>query len=221
MVVHPGEVHANRSTGARAFRSAYVDGSLVAELVGSGWRGGGDGRAPPFVPAPVVRCPEAVGAFGACLDAADAAVAASPLEIESRLSGALRLLLLAAGVHAPSLPACPDRREHRAVARAKEMLRAGHDGDLSLRALAAATGLHPNYLLNVFTREVGVSPHRYLAGVRVEQAKALLRRGQPVAEVALATGFSDQSHLTRAFKRHTLLTPGRYRAGEAAGSGDL
>ncbi len=101
------------------------------------------------------------------------------------------------------------------MARAKEIIRGPHGDGASLRSLAAATGLHPNYLLNVFTREVGLSPHRYLVGVRVERAKALLRRGRPLAEVALAAGFSDQSHLARAFKRRTLLTPGRYRAGTA------
>ena len=50
----------------------------------------------------------------------------------------------------------------------------------------------------------------YLEMVRVERARALLRQGEPISRVAFDTGFSDQSHLTRRFKRVVGVPPGQY-----------
>jgi AraC-like DNA-binding protein len=61
----------------------------------------------------------------------------------------------------------------------------------------------------------------YLELVRVNRAREMLRRGEPISRVAFDTGFSDQSHLTRRFKRVVGVPPGQYaktygssRAGE-------
>jgi AraC-like DNA-binding protein len=61
-----------------------------------------------------------------------------------------------------------------------------------------------------FTKQVGLPPHVYLNQVRVNRAKQLLADGQPIALVAYETGFADQSHLTRHFKRLFGLTLGQY-----------
>jgi AraC-like DNA-binding protein len=53
-------------------------------------------------------------------------------------------------------------------------------------------------------------------GVRVERARLLLARGVPIAQAALDTGFADQSHLTRQFKRFVGVTPGEYARGVRA-----
>jgi AraC-like DNA-binding protein len=55
-----------------------------------------------------------------------------------------------------------------------------------------------------------VPPYRYLELVRVERARRLLQRGVRISEIAFTTGFSDQSHLTRQFKRVLGVTPGSY-----------
>jgi AraC-like DNA-binding protein len=57
-----------------------------------------------------------------------------------------------------------------------------------------------------------MTPHTYLTDCRVRAARRLLARGESVAHAAFACGFSDQSHLTRLFKAHAGLTPGRFRA---------
>ncbi|HEX5830777.1 MAG TPA: helix-turn-helix domain-containing protein, partial [Gemmatimonadaceae bacterium] len=57
---------------------------------------------------------------------------------------------------------------------------------------------------------VGVPPYAYLALVRVRRARALIARGHPLSSVTYVTGFSDQSHLTRQFKRVVGVPPGRY-----------
>ena len=65
----------------------------------------------------------------------------------------------------------------------------------------------------MFTQSVGLSPITYRTSLRVEEAKALLRRGRPLAHVAYDVGFADQAHLTRLFKRYVgVVTPGQYQA---------
>jgi AraC-like DNA-binding protein len=98
------------------------------------------------------------------------------------------------------------------AARASDEAHAGAEGDgVTLRALGHLVGLRPNYLLNVFTRHVGLPPHLYWMGRRITVAKRLLARGQPIADVSYALGFHDQAHFTRTFKKFTGVTPGRLR----------
>ncbi len=68
------------------------------------------------------------------------------------------------------------------------------------------------HLVRSFSAQYGVAPHAYLIGKRVEAARGLLLQGISLAETAARVGFYDQSHLTRHFKRHTSVTPGRYAA---------
>ncbi len=83
----------------------------------------------------------------------------------------------------------------------------------SLRDLAAGAGVHPVHFAAVFRRCYGCSVGDYARRRRVAQARrVLVDLDRPLAEVALAVGFADQSHLTRAFKRYTGMTPGAYRA---------
>jgi AraC-like DNA-binding protein len=65
-------------------------------------------------------------------------------------------------------------------------------------------------LTRVFAREVGMPPHSFQTQVRVARAKRLIRAGQSLAGVAAATGFADQSHFIRQFKRLMKITPGEY-----------
>lgn len=82
----------------------------------------------------------------------------------------------------------------------------------SARALAAEAGVHPIHLARVFRRRVGASVAGYARRLRVQRACRLLaERGRGLAEVALEAGFSDQSHLTRDFRRVTGTTPARLR----------
>ena len=61
------------------------------------------------------------------------------------------------------------------------------------------------------TRELGVAPHCFRLLSRLNHARQLLRDGQPIAAVAADAGFSDQSHMTRLFRRTFGTTPGLYR----------
>ena len=102
-------------------------------------------------------------------------------------------------------------REHRAVEVIKARLRNHPEHPHRLADLAQLTGLSSCYLLEIFKRDVGVTIGTYLAYQRVAGAKRLLLEGLSISEVALCVGFTDQSHLTRIFKRFTQTTPGRFQ----------
>ena len=73
-------------------------------------------------------------------------------------------------------------------------------------------GAHPTHLVRAFRREVGIPPHRYLTGRRLDRARHLLLAGHRPSDVAVEVGFHDQAHLTRHFKRTLGVTPGAYAA---------
>lgn len=78
--------------------------------------------------------------------------------------------------------------------------------------LAADAGVHPSHLSRTFSRYFGTSLGAYQRGVRLEAAKAALATtSDPIAAIAVRTGFSDQSHLTRQLRAATGLTPAAFR----------
>ncbi|MCA9891038.1 MAG: helix-turn-helix transcriptional regulator [Anaerolineae bacterium] len=83
---------------------------------------------------------------------------------------------------------------------------------LSLEELAQQVGFSPYHFARLFREATGESPHQFVIRQRVEYAENLLRTSKlALAEVAIASGFADQSHLTQVFKRHTGLTPKAFR----------
>lgn len=85
--------------------------------------------------------------------------------------------------------------------------------ELSLGDLAKVANLSAHHFARAFKDSTGLSPHRYVVQERVGRAKGLLAATDlPIAEVALACGFSHQQHLTRHFKGLTGTTPARFRA---------
>ncbi len=83
---------------------------------------------------------------------------------------------------------------------------------LSVAALAAAVGLSPVHFHEVFRETFGVSPMRYVRGIRLEAASRLLAATDfPVARVAESVGFVDPFHFSRVFTRHFGLSPRAYR----------
>jgi AraC family transcriptional regulator len=106
------------------------------------------------------------------------------------------------------------RSEHSApwLAALRDKLEVEFASQLSLSDLARDAGVHPTYMARAFARRYGVSLSVFVRGRRIEWAKAQLRQSsQPVAQIALAAGFFDQSHFTRCFKRMVGTTPARFR----------
>ncbi|MEU6283131.1 AraC family transcriptional regulator [Streptomyces sp. NPDC047028] len=83
---------------------------------------------------------------------------------------------------------------------------------LVLADAAALLHAHPAHLVRAFSGAYRIAPHQYLMSHRVGRARRLLLAGRNPAEVAAETGFYDQAHLTRHFKKLVGVTPGRYRS---------
>jgi AraC family transcriptional regulator len=81
-----------------------------------------------------------------------------------------------------------------------------------LAALGHMAGVHPVHLARSFGSHYGCSPGEYVRALRIEEAKARLQDSkEPLAEIAVACGFSDQSHFSTAFRRAVGVSPGAYR----------
>ncbi len=81
---------------------------------------------------------------------------------------------------------------------------------ITLDDLCVLTGLSKYYLLRSFTKQKGISPYSYLETIRINKAKKMLEQGELPIDVALQTGFTDQSHFSNFFKRFIGLTPKQY-----------
>lgn len=96
--------------------------------------------------------------------------------------------------------------------RAYELIEANLDGELSVSTLAAECRLSVAHFSRAFRQTAGMPPHRWLMRRRIEAALELMRNPrQTLADIALATGFADQSHFTHAFKRRTGMSPASWR----------
>jgi AraC family transcriptional regulator len=99
------------------------------------------------------------------------------------------------------------------VDRARDLLQAEFTRPVTVISLAAELGVHPARLARAFRRYHGRSIGTTVRALRVEAACGRLREeGVPLTDVAAETGFADQSHLTRVFKRLMGATPGAYRS---------
>lgn len=107
----------------------------------------------------------------------------------------------------PGVMLSPDRRR-----KALDFIEANLGRHITLANIASATAMSPYHFSRAFRATMGITPVRYVWARRVVMAKAMLRDKRiPIAEVAFACGFSDQSHFTTAFRIGTGATPGEYR----------
>jgi len=98
------------------------------------------------------------------------------------------------------------------VYQVRDLLHDRFHESLELKDIAATMGVHSVHLARQFKRTFGWTVGDYVRRIRVDFVCQQLAADKPLAELAVRAGFSDQSHLTRIFKRLTGLTPGQYRA---------
>ncbi|MFJ9589281.1 AraC family transcriptional regulator [Streptomyces acidicola] len=189
-------------------RVLYLEpGALDASLIGAAVDG-------PDLRDPLLR--RRVGQLHAAL-----ARPGDELEAESRLvlvRERLRLHLRPPTGHDPRTGHGPhphglhlgDRSDRSLARRLRELLDERTAQGVTLGEAAALVHAHPAHLVRAFSTAFGIAPHQYLMSRRVEHARRLLLAGQPPGEVAALSGFYDQAHLTRHFKRLVGVPPGRY-----------
>ncbi len=207
-IIHPDEVHIGRSFGtgeaAIVTRKLYIPPmrmqQIVAEITEHYL------VSLPFIPTPILVDQSLISAFLNLHQILDGA--ASQLEQESLLLSTLIQLVQRYAEAPPKIRSY--KAAHQAVQRVREHLHDRYAENVSLSELAEVAQLSAFHLCRIFTREVGLPPHRYQTQVRIAQAKRLLIRGVPLEQVALETGFTHQSHFGRHFKQIVGVTPGRY-----------
>lgn len=106
--------------------------------------------------------------------------------------------------------AAPSANVSPAIRTVIEFIERNFADPIPLAGLASLCGLSLHRFVTVFRSQVGIPPHQYVCRTRVKEARTLLRQGVPAAAVALDTGFCDQSHLSRHFKRQCGITPGHF-----------
>lgn len=102
--------------------------------------------------------------------------------------------------------------KHPRVAWAAEFIRQNSMRSLSLDDICVEAGLSASHLIRAFKEAYGLTPHIYQLNCRIEFSRSQLRAGHSIADVALASGFADQAHFQRVFKRFVAATPGQYQA---------
>jgi AraC-like DNA-binding protein len=206
-IINPGELH----TGAKAieagwrYRVFYAPVDFVHELAGEV---AGQPQPLPWFEPGVIRDPDLARrlAHAHRLLEADA----DPLAAEAAMLDALSTLLVrySRSQSTPQRCAADDTR----VVIMKEHLTDDLTTPVQLAELASRVGLSPFHAARLFTQTTGLPPHAWRNQVRLQRSLAPLRAGVSVTEVAAVTGFADQSHFTRHFRRVFGVPPGRWQA---------
>jgi AraC-like DNA-binding protein len=102
-------------------------------------------------------------------------------------------------------------RDDTALRSALDYLGDRPERNVGLEELAAAAGIGKFRLIRLFRERTGLPPHALHVAHRVRAARRLLEAGHTIAATAAATGFADQSHLHRHFRRSLGMTPGEYQ----------
>jgi AraC family transcriptional regulator len=118
-----------------------------------------------------------------------------------------------------AMPSSTAKRSHlrgglspAALRRVQLFVEANLGRTMHIHDLAARAALSPYHFARAFKTSAGMTPRAYVEHRRIEQAKQLLTTSsQPLAQVAVETGFGTQSRLTSTFKRRTGFTPGEFR----------
>lgn len=114
----------------------------------------------------------------------------------------------------------PESIRPRAVRRAIEYIQANLAESVRLDDIAGAVGMSVFHFSRTFRHATGLAPHGYLTRARVDRVKELLlESGQSLAAIAEETGFSDQSHMSKAFRKLAGTTPKVFR--DSRGTADI
>jgi AraC-like DNA-binding protein len=201
MVLHPDEAHDGHAGVADGFtyRMLYVDPGAVSAAL--------DGARPPFVPEAVAEDPALAALLGEAF--ADFPRTLEPLAIDA-IVGRLAEGLAARADSGQRPPR--GATAHRAVERVRDFLVAEAPRTIASEELENVSGLDRFALARHFRAAFSTSPHRFQIGQRLARARTMIAQGISLSETAAATGFADQSHLTRHFSARFGLTPGRWAA---------
>jgi len=194
VVLHPDELHDGRAGDESPFqyKTAYVAPADIQRIIG--------GRPLPFIKCGVCDDPRLLRVVSALLG--DLSRPLDEAEAEQVMTDLASTLLLAAGDELPNAP-----QNLVAVQRAREFIEAHLDRGPTLTELEQVAQIDRWQLSRDFRALLGASPHRFLVFRRLERARQMIADGSGLASAAIASGFADQSHFTRQFKKTYGVTP--------------
>ncbi len=204
-IVHPGEVHSNRAFDQLgcSFRTIFLAPELMENIVTEMQN---KSKGLPFFSSTIVFDENTIRQYVSLHKSLEDV--SSKLERETHLQNFVANLInrFAENPFSTPLP----RVEQKKILRACDYLIANYSENISLKKLASVAALSSFHFNRVFSEKFGMPPHAFQVQLRVNQAKKLLREGVEITHTACQTGFADQSHLTRHFKRIIGVTPGQY-----------
>jgi YesN/AraC family two-component response regulator len=104
---------------------------------------------------------------------------------------------------------------HYMIEKVKRLVETNYADNVTLLGIAETLSIHPVWLSQLFKRECGINFVDYLAEVRIEEAKKLLRKSElKIYEVVRAVGYADLQHFGQIFKKKTGMSPKEYRFGK-------
>ncbi|RWA73288.1 MAG: AraC family transcriptional regulator [Mesorhizobium sp.] len=204
IIVNPEEPHDGEkgAPSGWAYRTCYPDVALMAEIAE-------DLELPalPMFGEGVVDAPELARAF---VNAHR--LAGQALDQEAAMLMVLRGLASRFGDGGHRERASDGGETARRFHLYGELIAADLSAGFDLARLAAAAGVTRFQVIRDFRRAAGMTPGQYLRDRRIRAASVMMQTDMPLAEIAVAAGFADQSHLTRVFKTIKGLSPGAWRA---------
>ncbi|WP_244630951.1 AraC family transcriptional regulator [Aureimonas sp. ME7] len=198
LVLHPDEKHDGQAgtEGGFRYRMLYIEPAMIQAALG--------GQPLPFVEGGLSADARLLPAIARLLSGLDRAL--DPLEREDGVYD-LAMALACLSKRGPEKAA--RIIDHRSAERARSFLHS-RPAAVDLGLLERLTGRDRWSLSRDFRALFGTSPYRYLVLRRLDDVRALMRAGHPLADAAAASGFSDQSHMTRHFKSAFGLTPSQW-----------
>ena len=114
-----------------------------------------------------------------------------------------------AGLEAPRASRVRGGLSRATQSRVLELIDARLDRGVSIEELAREASLSPSHFMRAFKQAFGRPPHQHILALRLDRARRLLDQPDAsLSDIALRTGFADQAHFTRLFKRQFGVTPG-------------
>lgn len=200
IILHPDELHdggAGTEDGLR-YRMLYLEPSLMLDCLGGG--------SLPFVRNAVVTDRDLRATLLSALGPLDQQL--DELFVVDFMTQLMQSLARHAGQ--PAKPVA--KTAWRAASLARDYLEENLARIVRSDELEAITGLDRYALSRHFRATFSTSPHRFLLMRRLQRARRMIEADEPLAQIAIAAGFSDQSHFNRHFKKAFGVTPGRWSA---------
>jgi AraC-like DNA-binding protein len=204
ITVNPGEVHDGAPIGdtGRSWRILYFDPALIADTV----RDMSEGRTKTFeFSYPVIQNASIARRFQQLFYSMTTDNTAGTVLLREE-----SLLMLLADVMREQNDSCGAQSIPDSILKAQSLIDDDPASPVALCDLARESGLSRFQVLRGFAKATGFTPHAYQIQRRIHLARRLIAQGMPLAEAAAASGFADQSHMTRIFVRKYGVSPRAY-----------